>query len=582
MDAPAAEPLRAEWAADVLTIRIDTPGCDVNIFSHRAAVQLVEILDGVDPDAVRAIVLRSDKPGSFVNGVGLMLANAVQAPEDVARLTEPVRRAYQKLADAPVPTIAALQGNCFGCGVELSLMCDYRVAQRSWDTQLYMTEIADYLFVPCFGGTQNLPQLLGLRAATELLLWGHRWWAPEAHQRGLVDAVFEPAGFDEGLRTFLDGVLEGERVPRPRHARYGPEDEAFSTLTRRHIDALAERYRPVYLECFELMETAARAESAGEAHHEREMLASGRSVMGPDSKNAQSFFFVRQLARRMTVRGAPPTSKPRLVLQDMPSFEAELRSRRILDLEVASADDVQDGDGLVVGPYGDHGRVDAVMAFVPVRAAIDWGPGTVLYAPYHAQGVDLVEVALRDEGRAVAAAQLAEALARAGFEPVMSRPDRRFAVDSLVDAYFAPLHAHVEAGGTPAEIDASLRHFGFTRGPAALAALVPEHSGARLFAAGELPAAEPHGPVVDAVLLSLLHFAIVARRKQVLGHPSLVDLLSRELLGFPLAEGSLCRHLSPPQVGVLLERADQVAPLVGAPVLETAREYHGQGQGFYR
>jgi enoyl-CoA hydratase/carnithine racemase len=183
MDAPAAEPLRAEWAADVLTIRIDTPGCDVNIFSHRAAVQLVEILDGVDPDAVRAIVLRSDKPGSFVNGVGLMLANAVQAPEDVARLTEPVRRAYQKLADAPVPTIAALQGNCFGCGVELSLMCDYRVAQRSWDTQLYMTEIADYLFVPCFGGTQNLPQLLGLRAATELLLWGHRC-GPPRHTRG--------------------------------------------------------------------------------------------------------------------------------------------------------------------------------------------------------------------------------------------------------------------------------------------------------------------------------------------------------------------------------------------------------------
>jgi enoyl-CoA hydratase/carnithine racemase len=576
----AAEPVREERADGILTVVLDTPGCDVNIFSHQAAVQLGSILDRVDPADTRALILRSGKSGSFVNGVGLMLASAVQAPTDVARLTEPVRAAYAKLGACPVPTIAAVQGNCYGCGVELSLMCDYRVAQHSWDTHFYMTEIADYLFVPCFGGTQHLPRLLGLEAATDFLLWGTRWTAPQAEHHGLVDAVLDHGGFDDGLAAFVADVAAARRAPRPRGPRANHAAD-FAARTRARIASLPSRVRQVYSDCFELLEHAASAPGVADADYEREMLASGRSVMHTDSKNAQSFFFVRQLARRMAVRHAPPASSAKLILCDLPSFEAELQRRRLLEVEVFSSDDAPTA-GLRLGPYGDDDRVDATLATLPIRAAIEWGPGIVAYAPCHASGIDVVEIAMRDDGLAPRAAWLADLFAKAGFEAVLSRPDRRFAIDRLMDAYFGPLHAHVEAGGTAAEVDASLRAFGFTRGPAALAALVPEHSGARLFGSQPLPAAEPVARVVHAVLLSLLGFALDARLKGLLGHPSLVDVLARDLLDFPLAEGSLCRHLSPARVGELLGGAGELAPLVGPTVLDAAREYHARGDAFYR
>ena len=65
-----------------------------------------------------------------------------------------------------------MQGNCYGCGVELALRCDHRVAADSADTHFYMTEINDYLFVPIFEATMRLPLLLGLENATRLLREG--------------------------------------------------------------------------------------------------------------------------------------------------------------------------------------------------------------------------------------------------------------------------------------------------------------------------------------------------------------------------------------------------------------------------
>jgi enoyl-CoA hydratase/carnithine racemase len=206
-----AQPLSSEVRGGVLCITLDTPACPVNIFSHQAAVLLLASLDEID-DGVRAVVLQSGKPGSFVNGVGLMLASAVARPDDVPRLTATIRQAYQALGDLKIPTVAAIRGNCYGCGVELIAKCRYRVAADGYDTHFYMTELADYLFVPTFGGTQVLPRLLGLESATDFVLWGQRWSASDALARGLLHGVYPDDTFDEARGTDCDGSRPTWRV----------------------------------------------------------------------------------------------------------------------------------------------------------------------------------------------------------------------------------------------------------------------------------------------------------------------------------------------------------------------------------
>ncbi|MCL2449709.1 MAG: enoyl-CoA hydratase/isomerase family protein, partial [Polyangiaceae bacterium] len=243
----------------VLFVTIDTPGCPVNILTQQAALDLVGILERID-GAVRAVVLRSAKPSSFLNGASLMLGSAVAVPDDVRRLTATLRAAYEALARVRVPTVAAIRGNCFGCGVELVLRCRYRVAGNGPDTRLRMPEISDYLLIPAFGATQLLPRAVGLEGATDLLLWGACWSAEEAASRGLLDAVFPDGELDAAVAPIADDLAAHGASPRLVSQRRSParaDVASFGRATRARIDALPPDYRSVYHGCYDLVERAA-------------------------------------------------------------------------------------------------------------------------------------------------------------------------------------------------------------------------------------------------------------------------------------------------------------------------------------
>jgi len=84
--------------------------------------------------------------------------------------------------------VAAIDGNCLGGGVELALVCDYRVATPA--AKLGLPEILIGL-LPGAGGTQRLPRLIGARAALEFMLKGTPVPAKRALELGILDEVAE-------------------------------------------------------------------------------------------------------------------------------------------------------------------------------------------------------------------------------------------------------------------------------------------------------------------------------------------------------------------------------------------------------
>ena len=76
---------------------------------------------------------------------------------------------YRKLAELPVPTIAAIDGDALGGGLELALCCDLRVAAEG--ARLGMPEVRLGV-MPGSGGTQRLPAVVGPARAKELILVG--------------------------------------------------------------------------------------------------------------------------------------------------------------------------------------------------------------------------------------------------------------------------------------------------------------------------------------------------------------------------------------------------------------------------
>ena len=98
------------------------------------------------------------------------------------------------LETMPKPTVAALNGFALGGGCELALACDLRLAATN--ARLGQPEI-NLGVLPGWGGSLRLARVTSLGFAKELVLTGRQVGAEEALERGLVNAVHEPAELRE-------------------------------------------------------------------------------------------------------------------------------------------------------------------------------------------------------------------------------------------------------------------------------------------------------------------------------------------------------------------------------------------------
>lgn len=115
--------------------------------------------------------------------------------------------AYEKL---PVPVIAAINGFCFGAGLELILGCDIRLAD---ETALFSIPEVQLGIIPDGGGTQRLPKIVGIGKAKELIYTGRRIDAQEALRIGLVEHVYPKAKLmEEAMKLAQEIAKNGAPV----------------------------------------------------------------------------------------------------------------------------------------------------------------------------------------------------------------------------------------------------------------------------------------------------------------------------------------------------------------------------------
>lgn len=104
---------------------------------------------------------------------------------------------YSRWEIFPVPVIAAVQGVCYGSGVELILACDIRVAADN--LRVCIPEVR-FGLAPDMGGTTRLPKLIGPGQAKRLIYSCDEIDAQEAARIGLVEIVVEKDGLmDEAM-----------------------------------------------------------------------------------------------------------------------------------------------------------------------------------------------------------------------------------------------------------------------------------------------------------------------------------------------------------------------------------------------
>lgn len=160
----------------------------LNLVTRELLVELgaaLDILEAAAPGDVRAVVVTGEGERAFSAGSHVGEFESQRGPGGRERHALESGMA-DRLARLPMPTIAAIEGNALGGGLELALCCDIRVA--SVTSRLGLPEVR-LAVTPGAGGTQRLPRVVGAARAKELILTGRVLTAEEAERIGLVSRV---------------------------------------------------------------------------------------------------------------------------------------------------------------------------------------------------------------------------------------------------------------------------------------------------------------------------------------------------------------------------------------------------------
>ena len=184
----------------VVVLTLDRAGESVNALSREVLDELDLLVERIAIEKPKAVVFRSGKAAGFIPGADIKTFEELDKKDliyDWIRLGQLV---FQKVADLPCPTVAAIHGHCMGGGTELALACDYRIASSDDSTRIGLPEIKLGIY-PGWGGSVRLPRLVGTPAAMDMMLTGRALSASNARAIGLVDKVVEPA-------MLLDAAIE--------------------------------------------------------------------------------------------------------------------------------------------------------------------------------------------------------------------------------------------------------------------------------------------------------------------------------------------------------------------------------------
>jgi methylglutaconyl-CoA hydratase len=227
-------------ARGVATVTLNRP--DVNNAYDGGLIQgLLAAMDELAAKPqLRVVVLRGNGR-HFQAGADLKWINAVRPQSEAANeaASQATFEAVQRLNTLPIPTVALVQGGCFGGGTGVISACDVVIAA---DNALFsITEVRWGLTAAII-----IPQLcdaIGVRQVRRYALTGERFGAEDASRIGLVHEVvplaeLEIAGakvVEQLLANAPDALAETKRIAmESSFGGMAVDDAAYARLVKLH------------------------------------------------------------------------------------------------------------------------------------------------------------------------------------------------------------------------------------------------------------------------------------------------------------------------------------------------------------
>ena len=181
-----------------------------NAFTTAMWTELLRLCNGlcaqIESRAAAAprVLLLQGQPGIFCAGADiaemneLVLDAAALAANNVV-----VSAAQMALQCLPLPTIAVIDGPCFGGGFGLAAACDFRLGSTRSSFAITPARLG---LLYSLEDTRRVLALVGAARARRLLLRSERLDAEQALDWGVLDALLEPGLLMQTAQGWADGL----------------------------------------------------------------------------------------------------------------------------------------------------------------------------------------------------------------------------------------------------------------------------------------------------------------------------------------------------------------------------------------
>ena len=222
----------------IFTITFNRPE-RLNALDRATLEELNHALETIEnTDGIRVVIVKGSGK-AFIAGadISAMVNMTGKEAEEFSKFGQDV---FLRLENLDVPVIASVNGFCLGGGCELAMSCDIRISSSR---AKYGQPEVNLGVIPGFGGTQRLPNLVGIGNAIDLLTTGRIIKADIAVQMGLIERIVEPENLDEEVNKIAvlitskcpSAVISNKKIGRaglPKF-QYGLEAKEFGDCFKR-------------------------------------------------------------------------------------------------------------------------------------------------------------------------------------------------------------------------------------------------------------------------------------------------------------------------------------------------------------
>ena len=239
----------------ILTLTMSQPETRNALTGNTAVEEFVQICDDIRKDpSVRVVILTAEGPifssGGNVKDMKRFFDEALTPDMISEEYRQGIQRIPKALYNLDVPIICAVNGPAIGAGLDLTCMCDIRIASEK---ATFAESFVRVGIVPGDGGAWLLPRAVGMSKASEMAFTGETLTAEQALGCGLVSRVVPHESLQDEARALASKIAanpgavlrmtkrllrEGERSSLESLLELSAAYQALAHTTEDHFEAV--------------------------------------------------------------------------------------------------------------------------------------------------------------------------------------------------------------------------------------------------------------------------------------------------------------------------------------------------------